>query len=91
MMNDRYKRRKSDRNGPMKEAANSGKKNDTPERKIIFCPNCTKPAEARDYVSRNGLSDWRVQAGGVTIACSGCSYSGLPVTLPFSEYQKIRK
>jgi hypothetical protein len=57
--------------------------------KVIFCPKCMKPVEASEYFTREGLSDWRVESIGVTIRCSKCNYSGLPIQLPLEKYKKM--
>lgn len=59
--------------------------------KITFCPNCQKPIEAKEYFSKGGVSDWRVESVGITIVCSQCNYSGLPLTATMEDYEKIAK
>jgi hypothetical protein len=59
--------------------------------KIIFCPKCKKPVEAKDYFSTSGLSDWRVESAGGLIRCSECDYSGPPLEATLEGYKKIRK
>jgi len=61
--------------------------------KVIFCPKCLKPVEAKEYVSRGGMSDWRAGFVGATtyIICSKCGYEGLPIQTTIEEYKKIVK
>lgn len=59
--------------------------------RIVFCPKCKKPVEAKDYFSMGGVSDWRVEGAGTMIRCPKCDYSGPPVEATLEEYKKIRK
>jgi len=60
-------------------------------RKILFCPKCLRPVQARDYFTTAGISDFRAETGGSAIKCPECNYSGPPVQATPEEYEKIRK
>jgi hypothetical protein len=57
--------------------------------KLVFCPKCKKPVEARDYFSTDGVSDWRVEGTGTFIRCQKCGYSGPPLEAPIEDYKKM--
>jgi phage FluMu protein Com len=59
-------------------------------KKVVFCPKCKKTVEAKDYFTTSGASDWRVESIGVTIRCSKCSYSGLPLETTPENYKKLK-
>jgi len=59
--------------------------------KVVFCPKCKKPVEARDYFSSGGLSDWRIESTGSMIRCSGCEYFGPPLEATLEQYKKLHK
>jgi len=61
------------------------------DKKIVICPNCQKLVEAKEYFSSEGPSDWRVESIGVSIVCSKCDYSGLPLQLDEKNYEKMLK
>jgi len=61
------------------------------EENVIFCPKCKKPVQASEYFTREGLSDWRVESVGITINCSNCGYSGLPIQLSIENYKTVIK
>jgi len=58
---------------------------------VNICPKCKKIVEAAEYFSKDGLSDWRVESIGITIACSKCGYSGLPIQISVKDIKKIEK
>lgn len=59
--------------------------------KITFCPKCMKTVEAREYFTAGGRSDWRVETIGVSINCSNCGYSGVPLEAAKEEYESLLK
>jgi hypothetical protein len=59
--------------------------------RITFCPRCLKPVEAKEYFSTRGMSDWRADTPGMTISCSKCGYSGLPIQVGIEDYRKLIK
>lgn len=55
--------------------------------KVKVCPKCKKIVEAKEYVSRNDLSDWRAALGNYNfmIVCSKCEYQGLAIEITLDK------
>ncbi len=58
------------------------------EKNVAFCPKCKSRIEAKDFFSRGGTSDWRVEGPGVNITCPKCNHSGPPAEATPAEYKK---
>lgn len=56
-----------------------------PDGEVTFCPRCKKAVEAKDYMDLFYLGFDSVLP---RIRCR-CGYSGLPLTIAGSEYQKL--
>lgn len=57
--------------------------------KIVFCPECKKPVEAKDYLNNSAVVAF-LDSVLPNIGCS-CGYNGLPLELPFKDYKKLVK
>ena len=64
----------------------------TNKRKIIFCPNCGKLVEAKEYYSLQGFSMGIAGTPNPVnnrILCEQCNYGGLPIETTFEDFKKI--
>ena len=62
------------------------------KQKVIYCPNCGKPTEAKDYYSLQGMAmgiQGTPDPVSSRIICSRCNYGGLPLEAMIEEYEKM--
>jgi DNA-directed RNA polymerase subunit RPC12/RpoP len=56
---------------------------------VIACPKCKRPVTEGDYI--NQLANTMEDSAITKINCPQCGYSGLPIEMSMSEYQKWLK